>query len=68
MHWITAQPLIGNFQDAQAVPLEVTEIRCLRENCCEDRDDGDALSIPLIHRTGTNLAVSRKRWTTSSVE
>jgi protein-tyrosine phosphatase len=52
--WITDHIAIGNFLDAQSVPPEVTAILCLRENCCEDRDDVDALSVPLIDGAGND--------------
>ena len=56
MDWITPQIAIGNFEDAKAVGTSpdcaVDSILCLREDCCEDRDDVDAYAVPLKDAAG----------------
>ena len=54
MDWITDQIAIGNYLDAQSLPPEVTAVLCLRDNCCTDRDDVDALSVPLVDGAGND--------------
>ena len=54
MDWITDQIAIGNFLDAQSLPEEIDAVLCLREACCEDRSDIDALCIPFIDGPGND--------------
>ncbi len=53
MDWITDQIAIGNFLDAQALTAEVSAVLCLKEGCpCGERDDVDAIQVPLIDGMG----------------
>jgi len=52
--WITESIAIGNFVDAQsASEADIDAILCLKEDCCDERDDRFyVLAIPLIDGAG----------------
>lgn len=52
MDWITDQIAIGNFKDALEKCSKVDAVLCLREDCCEERDDIDAFCYPLVDGPG----------------
>jgi protein-tyrosine phosphatase len=54
MDWITDQIAIGNHIDAWELPEPVDAILCLKEGCCDMRDDVDAVCIPLVDGPGND--------------
>ena len=56
MDWITASIAIGNFVDAEnASAAEVDAILCLKEDCCDERDQRFyVLTVPLIDGAGND--------------
>lgn len=54
MDWITEQIAIGNFSDARALPAGIDAVLCLIDNCCDERVDVDAVSVPLVDGPGND--------------
>lgn len=60
MDWITNQIAIGNFSDANELPADIDAVLCLKHGCCDDRDDVDAVCIPLADGAGNNRVAVRE--------
>ena len=56
MDWITENIAIGNFVDARSLsPLGVAAVLCLKDDCCDERDDRFCvMSVPLVDGPGNN--------------
>ena len=54
MDWITSRIAIGNFIDAEsAIESELDAILCLKENCCDEKDERFLVScVPLVDGAG----------------
>ena len=60
MDWITDQIAIGNFADARELSAAIDAVLCLKHGCCDDREDVDAICIPLVDGSGNSRIAVRE--------